>query len=126
MWAGKPYTVGFPFVEWEEVGATLSISVVGELYVSQGLLGIVLGGLLYGWVARNWDELRQHLSRSSTAGLVYSLGLTLLLIGVRSFGDVVINWYVLIIVILSLKYLGIRSRVKMGNLGARVPVESRA
>ena len=110
LWPGKPYTVGLPFVQWDEVGASLSISIVGELYVSQGLTGIILGGLLYGWMARNWDQLREYFSQSQAISLVYSVGLTLLLIGVRSFGDIVLNWYVLAIVILALRLSGQRVR----------------
>jgi hypothetical protein len=108
LWPGKPYSMGFPFVQWEEVGASLSISVVGELYVGQGLLGILVGGLVYGWVARNWDELQQHLTVSNAAALIYAIGLTLLLIGVRSFSDLVINWYVMIILMFSFRFFGIR------------------
>jgi hypothetical protein len=110
LWPGKPYSAGFPFVQWEEIGASLSISIVGELYVSQGLLGIILGGALYGWIARNWDQLQAYLSGNHGVSLVYAFGLTLLLIGVRSFGDLVLHWYVLAIVVLALRFFGIRLR----------------
>lgn len=110
LWPEKPYSTGLPFVQWEETGASLSISVVGELYVGQGILGIIIGGLIYGWLARHWDELRRYLSGDSASGLVYALGLTLLLIGVRSFGDIVLNWYVLAQVVLVLRFLGRRRR----------------
>jgi len=108
LWPEKPYTTGFPFVHWEDVGASLSISVVGELYVSQGVLGIIVGGLIYGLMARNWDELYRYLSASNPACLIYALGLTLLLLGVRSFGDFVLNWYVLGIVMVAFRCLGFR------------------
>jgi len=112
LWPAKPFTVGLPFVQWDEIGASLSLSIVGELYVSQGLTGIILGGLLYGWMAKNWDQLRAYFSQSQAISLIYSLGLTLLLIGVRSFGDIVLNWYVLLIVILALRFSGQRVRSK--------------
>jgi oligosaccharide repeat unit polymerase len=108
LWPQKPFATGFPFVQWEDTGASLSISLVGELYISQGIFGIILGGLVYGWLARNWDTLRPHLDKGSASGLIYSLGLTLLLIGVRSFGDIVLNWYVLALVILLVRNLGIK------------------
>jgi oligosaccharide repeat unit polymerase len=112
LWPEKPYTVGLPFVQWDEVGASLSISIVGELYVSQGLPGIILGGLLYGWMAKNWDQLREYFSRNQAMNLVFALGVTLLLIGVRSFGDIVLNWYVLGILVVALRVSGrsVRSR----------------
>jgi len=31
LWPGKPYTVGLPFVRWEDIGASLSISVTFPL-----------------------------------------------------------------------------------------------
>ena len=108
LWPEKPYSTGFPFVQWEDVGASLSISVIGELYVSQGIFGIILGGLIYGWLARHWDSLRQFIRKGSATGLIYSLGLTLLLIGVRSFGDIVVNWYIMAIVIVVLQSVGVR------------------
>ena len=112
LWPEKPYSTGFPFVQWEDVGASLSISVIGELYVSQGIFGIILGGLIYGWLARHWDSLRQFIRKGSATGLIYSLGLTLLLIGVRSFGDIVLNWYILALLIIVLRYLGLRRQVR--------------
>lgn len=116
LWPEKPYTTGFPFVKWEDIGASLSISVIGELYMSQGVFGIVLGGLIYGWIARHWDSLRQFIRKGSATSLIYSLGLTLLLIGVRSFGDIVLNWYILAILIFVLRYLGVRRQVRTGSV----------
>lgn len=114
LWPGKPYSLGLPFVQWEDVGASLTISVVGELYVSQGLLGIVIGGLLYGWIAKNWDQLLPVVEKGYQVSLVYSLGLTLLLLSVRSFGELVVNWYVLVIVVLALRYVGLHRRSREG------------
>jgi oligosaccharide repeat unit polymerase len=110
LWPGKPYTSGLPFVQWEDIGASLSISVIGELYVGQGLLGIVLGGFVYGWIAKNWDQLQEHVGKTQSITLIYCLGLTLLLIGVRSFGDLVVNWYVLAMVALAFRYFGLQRR----------------
>jgi oligosaccharide repeat unit polymerase len=112
LWPEKPYSTGFPFAQWEEVGSSLSFSVIGELYISQGLFGIILGGLIYGCIARYWDSLRQFMGKGSATSLIYSLGLTLLLIGVRSFGDIVLNWYILAILVLVLRYLGVRRHVR--------------
>jgi len=122
LWPEKPYSKGFPFVQWDEIGASLSVSVVGELYISQGVLGILVGGILYGWIARHWDLLQQFIRKGSASGIIYSLGLTLLLIGVRSFGDIVLNWYVLAVVIVVLRLLGVRRHPR--NLPAFWPTES--
>jgi len=75
-----------------------------------------VGGVIYGWIARHWDELRRYLGQGNASGLIYSLGLTLLLIGVRSFGDIVLNWYVLALVVLVLKYLGVRRRAQSASV----------
>jgi oligosaccharide repeat unit polymerase len=116
LWPEKPYSTGFPFVQWEDIGASLSISVVGELYISQGVFGIVVGGLIYGWMAKQWDSMRQFIRKGTAAGLIYSLGLTLLLIGVRSFGDIVLNWYIMAILVFVLRYLGVRREARAGSL----------
>jgi oligosaccharide repeat unit polymerase len=112
LWPEKPYSTGFPFVQWEDIGASLSISVVGELYVSQGVFGIIVGGLIYGWMAKHWDSMRQFIREGAATGLIYSLGLTLLLIGVRSFGDIVLNWYIMAILIVVLRYVGVRRQAR--------------
>lgn len=95
IWPGKPAQAGFPFVRWEDIGASLSASVIGELYMARGFLGVVIGGLVYGWLARTWDQVRQLAVRRRSVQLLYCMGLAVLLVGVRSFNDVVALYYTL-------------------------------
>jgi oligosaccharide repeat unit polymerase len=95
LWPEKPFTTGFPFISWAEEKATLSLSVVGDLYVGHGVLGIIIGGIIYGWAAKNWDQLRSFATSGNLLTLIYCLGLALLLLGIRSFWDIASNWYVL-------------------------------
>ena len=53
FWPGKPTDPGFDLAELAGVqGASLSASVVAEWFASGGFIAVVLGGLLYGVLAR--------------------------------------------------------------------------
>jgi hypothetical protein len=104
LWPEKPFTTGLPFISWSEAGATLSTSVVGDLYIAQGVLGIILGGLFYGWAARTWDQLQHLAVKGNILTVIYCLGLALLLLGIRSFWDIIVMWYVLGLVVLVAYY----------------------
>ena len=82
----------------------------------EGVFGIIVGGLIYGWIAKQWDSMRRFVRKGSPTGLIYSLGLALLLIGVRSFGDIVMNWYVIAILIVVLRYLGVGRQPRTGSV----------
>lgn len=105
LWPGKPFTAGLPFISWSEAGSTLSTSVVGDLYIAQGVFGIILGGLFYGWAARTWDQLQPLAVKGNIITVIYCLGLALLLLGIRSFWDIVSSWYVLGLVVLVAYYI---------------------
>ena len=99
LWPGKPASEGYPFIKWDQAGATLSSSVIGDFYVAQGLLGVIIAGLFYGWAARNWNQL----VRLSYAGDIHSLiyymgGILLFFIGIRGIGEIVTLWYTVVLV----------------------------
>jgi oligosaccharide repeat unit polymerase len=108
LWTEKPVNTGFPWLDWESIGGTtLTISVIGEFYIAQGLLGVVLAGLAYGWAARNWDQLMHIGSSGSAHSLIYYMGgVQFFVVGIRSFGDIVTNWYSVAFLILLIYFLG--------------------
>ena len=112
LWPGKPVSEGFPFVSWSEQGSTLSVSAVGDLYIAQGLLGIILGGLMYGWIGRNWDQLRLLASGGNIVSMIYCMGLVLLLLGVRGFNEITVHYYAVGLLVLIAFYLSKRSKRK--------------
>jgi oligosaccharide repeat unit polymerase len=96
LWPGKPVDAGFDLTR--AVGdreVSYSCSVIGELYMSLGLLGIALGGWLYGRLA----ALVNGVLRQSTAVggvVIYSIGAMALFSGMRSMLELVLVSYVLI------------------------------
>jgi len=109
LWPEKPISFGFPFVDFEKAGATLTVSVIGQLYVAQGPLGVILLGLLFGWAARNWDQVIRNTPDGSIRSLIYYTGGVLFfVIGIRNFGEIVTQWYTIGILVL-LAYLVGRS-----------------
>ena len=79
---------------------SLAITAVGEAYMSFGWTGIVVGGLLFGWLAKFWSQLAAH-DYGLAGSVLYSIGAMTLMIGTRSFIELVLLaypigcWYVL-------------------------------
>lgn len=93
FWPGKPITPGFDLAE--ETGqpnVSLSITMIGEFYMSYGWPGVVLGGIAIGWIARWWSQLAE-----SDAGLsgsaFYAMGVMALFLGMRSLMELVLMSY---------------------------------
>jgi oligosaccharide repeat unit polymerase len=96
FWPGKPVDPGFDLPTALGVeGVSYSYSVIGELYMSLGLLGIALGGWFYGRIAAMANGL---LSRSGTIAslLVYSILAMALFAGLRSVLDLLLVSYVVL------------------------------
>jgi hypothetical protein len=96
FWPGKPVDPGFdlPTVLGVE-GVSYSYSVIGELYMSLGLLGIALGGWFYGRVAALASGL---LKRSTTQGalVIYRIVVMALFSGMRSILELILVSYVVL------------------------------
>lgn len=96
FWPEKPVDPGFdlPTVLGVE-GVSYSYSVIGELYMSFGFIGIAMGGWFYGRVA---SFARGLLSRSATqaALVIYSIIVMALFSGMRSLLELVLVSYVVV------------------------------
>ncbi len=96
LWPGKPVDFGFDLVSALGMsGLSLSMSVIGELYMAGGFIGIILGGLLYGRIAGMANNL---LVGRHTYGiyLLYSILTMSLFAGVRSMIELILMNYVMI------------------------------
>ena len=96
FWSGKPVDPGFDLPTALGVeGVSYSYSVIGELYMSLGFLGIAIGGWFYGRIAAMANGL---LSRSGTIAslLVYSIVAMALFAGLRSVLDLLLVSYVVL------------------------------
>jgi hypothetical protein len=96
FWPGKPVDPGFdlPTALGME-GVSYSYSVIGELYMSLGLLGIALGGWFYGRIASMASGL---LKRCTTQGalVIYSIVVMALFSGMRSILELILVSYVVL------------------------------
>ena len=96
FWPGKPVDPGFdlPTALGVEV-VSYSYSVIGELYMSLGFIGIALGGWFYGRVASTASGL---LARCTTQGalVIYSIVVMALFSGMRSILELILVSYVVL------------------------------
>jgi hypothetical protein len=96
FWPGKPVDAGFDLPTALGVeGVSYSYSVIGELYMSLGLIGIALGGWFYGRVAAMASGL---LTRCTTQGalVIYSIVVMALFSGMRSILELILVSYVVL------------------------------
>ena len=109
LWPDKPIDAGFDLTR--AVGdreVSYSCSVIGELYMSLGFLGIAIGGWLYGRLAALVNGM---LTQSSGLGavVIYSIGVMALFSGTRSMLELVLVSYVIVAwVVLSRLFAGYR------------------
>jgi hypothetical protein len=96
FWPGKPVDAGFDLPTALGVeGVSYSYSVIGELYMSLGFIGIALGGWFYGRVASMASAL---LARCRTQGalVIYSIVVMALFSGMRSILELILVSYVVL------------------------------
>jgi hypothetical protein len=96
FWPGKPVDAGFDLPTALGVqGVSYSYSVIGELYMSLGFIGIALGGWFYGRVASIASGL---LARCTTQGalVIYSIVVMALFSGMRSILELILVSYVVL------------------------------
>jgi oligosaccharide repeat unit polymerase len=84
LWPGKP--VGLSVTVESIVGtdqATIATTFVGEGYMSAGMLGVILAGILFGAGAEMWNRVGRD-SASGFSQLLYASGFFCAIIGMRS------------------------------------------
>ena len=109
FWPDKPIDAGFDLPTALGVeGLSLSYSVIGELYMSLGFIGIALGGWFYGRISAMASAL---LTRCTTQGalVIYSIVVMALFSGMRSILDLILVSYV-VLAWVGLSHLFIRLR----------------
>lgn len=96
LWPGKPVDSGFSLPEYLGVeGVSLSTSVIGEWYLAFGWTGVLLGGLLFGVLARMWSQVLEDGATVKAVGF-YGFGVMSLFLGLRSMIELILMCYPLI------------------------------
>jgi hypothetical protein len=106
FWPEKPLDPGVYLPAFVGVtGASLSSSVIGELFMAGGFIAVALGGWLYGRLARS---LSIFLSAARTSGalLIYSVGVLAIFAGMRSMIELVLTSYVVLAWVLLVRLYG--------------------
>ena len=96
FWPNKPVDSGFDLSrEVNMKGVSLSMSIIGEWYLSWGWLAVIFGGWLHGRLAKAANTLREQgiLSRNP---IVFGLAVMVLVSGMRSMVDLIIMSYALV------------------------------
>lgn len=95
FWPGKPISPGFDLpTEIGLKGASLSISIVGEWYISYGWWAVLFGGWFHGRLAATANRLREMGNQVGNP-VVYSLAVMVLMAGMRSMQELVLMSYAL-------------------------------
>jgi hypothetical protein len=93
FWPSKPIDAGYDLSKMVGIkGASLTHSIVGELYTMSGLFAVLLGGLFLGRLAGMWNKVLD-LPGGTAKAVVWGLGMMVLFAGVRSMQDLVIMSY---------------------------------
>lgn len=93
IWPGKPVDPGYDLAALTGVqGATLTTSIVGELYASFGYLAVAIGGIVMGRIGNSFNSFLGGRSRDTKA-IVYALGVMTLFVALRSMTELVLMSY---------------------------------
>jgi hypothetical protein len=96
FWPGKPINGGYDAADAiGEKNVSLSMSAIGELYLSWGMLAVVFGGWFYGRLARMSNELFGRTEQTG-AVVLFSTMTMALFVGVRSLLDLILISYVVL------------------------------
>lgn len=99
LWPGKPSDPGYDLPTLVglkgSAGTSLSYSIVGELYVINGLLAVLLGGLLFGRLSGMCNKIID-MPGDTGKPLVCGLAIMTLFASIRSMQDLVILSYALL------------------------------
>jgi hypothetical protein len=99
FWPDKPINQGYDLPRLVglkgSAGTSLSTSIVGELYVMDGLVAVLLGGLLFGRLARMWNKVID-MPGGTGKPLICGLGIMIFFASFRSMQDLIILSYALL------------------------------
>ena len=96
FWPDKPIDGGFDLSRQVGLkGVSLSMSIIGEWYMSWGWVAVIFGGWLHGRLAKAANTLRDQ-GISSRNPIVFGLAVMVIVAGMRSMLDLIIMSYALV------------------------------
>jgi hypothetical protein len=95
LWEGKPMDGGFSLADFDAKGASLSTTIVGEMWMSWGYVAIVIGGWLFGRISRMGDPLF-NVARGSVGPMFYGYLTMIGVVGWRSMVELLLFSYALL------------------------------
>jgi oligosaccharide repeat unit polymerase len=96
FWPNKPVDSGFDLSTQVGMrGVSLSSSIIGEWWISWGWPAVIIGGWLYGRLAKAANTLREQ-GKAANNPIVYGLAAMVLVAGMRSMLDLIIMSYALV------------------------------
>ncbi len=101
IWKNKPVDGGFSLHDVVDQGASLSVSIIGELYLSYGFVAVALGGWIFGKLAGLNAPFFNGSSKTFSVAL-YGYMTMWLMVGYRSMAELILFSYpVLALMVLS-------------------------
>jgi hypothetical protein len=95
LWPEKPTDPGFSLSTLVGItGASLSSSMLGELYASWGLIAVFIGGIFMGMLAKFWSAV--DATGTDNGVLLHALGMMVLFASIRSMQDLIILSYTIV------------------------------
>jgi hypothetical protein len=95
FWENKPMDGGFRLQDFDDKGASLSISVVGEAWLSWGYIAVIFTGWLFGRLARMNSPLFTA-SSGSVGPMFYGYVTMMLFVGWRAIQEILLFSYALL------------------------------
>ena len=104
LWKGKPMHGGFGLHYLIQEGASLSVTIIGEWYMSYGFLACAVGGWFMGKLTGLGSTFFQA-DRGSLGTMVYGYLIAWLLVGFRSMQELMLFSYPLLAMMLLSRYI---------------------
>ncbi|WP_206026124.1 hypothetical protein [Roseimicrobium sp. ORNL1] len=95
FWAGKPMDGGFRLQDFDDKGASLSITVVGEAWLSWGYIAVIFAGWMFGRLSRMNSPLF-NASSGSVGPMFYGYVTMMLFVGWRAIQEILLFSYALL------------------------------
>jgi len=125
LWEGKPTGLSFSLGDYFGINASLTSSIIGEAYMSAGLIGTAGAGLIFGCLVAIATKAYRNIGFGVYSFGLYLLCCQLLFLGVRSINEVFIASFPIVALYFLPKMFAIVG-VMRSRMAARKPLKHRS